>query len=164
MSGREDHLGETFAALASISLRLSMSLGQDGAFFPVTAASVQSRDGDVLRVLDAFLQRFQQALDQILRKLFPRLQAAVTLSDELLPVRELLENLHRAGVIASIDTWRELIEVRNRLTHDYALDPEERAAVLNEAWARVPDVLAQVDRARSYALRHKLIERTADDA
>lgn len=157
MSGRKTRLAETFDALAAISRRLALSLSEDSNVFPVDAASASSEDPATMRVLDAFLQRYSQTLDQLLRKLFPRLNAAIIGDDDLLPIRQVLESLHRAGVVESVSAWLELIEVRNRLTHEYALDPASRAAALNEAWDRAPALLAQVERARSYVERHELI-------
>ena len=158
MSTREVRLRETFDALTAIGRRLTQSLEEDCGCFPVTPERAESDDPGITKTLDAFLQRFNQTLDHVLRKLFPRLQAAISGSDELLPVRELFENLHRAGIIEDIDAWRELLEVRDRLTHDYALDPLERAATLNDAWMRASALLAQIDRAHGYALQHKLID------
>lgn len=158
MTARSTRLRETFDALEAIGWRLQLSLTEDGRYFPITPHSASSRDPDTVRALDAFLQRFNQALDHVLRKLFPRLQAAISADDELLPVTALFEALHRAGVIESVEEWRELIEVRNRLTHDYALDAVERADVLNDAWSRAPALLEQLGRAESYVRRHELIE------
>ena len=157
MNTRERRLAETFDALAPIARRLTSSLDDDSRYFPVTIDYAASNDAEALRALDAFLQRFNQLLDHLLRKLFPRLEALISADDDLLPVRQLFENLHRAAVIDNIDVWRELIEVRNRLTHDYALDPLERADAMNDAWMRAPVLLAQIDRARAYVERHGLL-------
>ena len=157
MTDRRTRLAETYEALAAIGWRLSLSQREDAAYFPVDAASASSRDPATVRVLDAFLQRYNQTLDHVLRKLFPRLNAAIIGDDDLLPIREVLESLDRAGVIDSVSAWLELIEVRNRLTHEYALDPVSRAAALNDAWSRTPCLLAQIARARTYGEHHHLI-------
>ena len=153
---REERLVETLAALTAIGRRLASSLRDDAGIFPISAADAASEDDALTKSLDAFLQRFNQALDHILRKLFPRLQAAITASDDPLTMRELLDSLHRVGVIEDIQTWLELIEVRNRLTHEYALDPAARAGALNDAWSRAPALLAQLERAHTYVAAHKL--------
>ena len=158
VSARDDRLRQTFDALAAIGTRLALPVRDDANWFPVTSEGAASNEPDMMKAIDAFLQRFTQALDHVLRKLFPRLQAAISGDDELLPVRELFENLHRAGVIETVSEWRELLEVRNRLTHEYAMDAIERAATLNDAWSRAPALLTQIERARLYAEHHKLIE------
>lgn len=158
MTGREDRLRQTLDALAAIGRRLASSLADDVLMFPISAADAASDDTNVAKSLDAFLQRFAQTLDHIWRKLFPRMQAAIAGSNDLLTMRELLDTLHRATVIADVRTWLELIEVRNRLTHEYALDPTERAAAINDAWSRAPVLLEQVAHARRFAVTRKLID------
>ena len=160
MKTREQRLRETVGALAAIGRRLSSSLEDEVDTFPLTPADAASDDHALTKSLDAFLQRFNQMLDHMLRKLFPRVQAAIAASDELLTVRELLENLHRASVIADVQSWLELIEVRNRLTHEYALDSIERAAALNDAWHRAPMLLDQLERTQRYILQHRLVGET----
>jgi hypothetical protein len=157
VSARAERLRETFDALEAIGRRLSLSIDEDAGLFPVASGDAASHDIHALRALDAFLHRFTQLLDHLLRKLFPRLQAAISDDDELLPVRALLENLHRAGIVEDPTGWLELIEVRNRLTHEYAMSPDERATALNDAWSRAPALLAQIEDARRYARRHDLL-------
>ena len=158
MSLEHRRLIETFDAVTAISRRLSSSITGDAQYFPVTPERAAAGDADAEKAFDAFLQRFNQMLDHMLRKLFPRLQAVISADDELLPVLQLIETLHRANVIDDVGAWKELIEVRNRLTHEYALDPAERATALNDAWTRAPLLLAQLQRARSYAERHGLLK------
>lgn len=157
MSDRGERLSETIAALTAIGRRLTSSLREEAALFPLSSADAASEDIALMKSLDAFLQRFNQALDQVLRKLFPRVQAAITSSDELLTMRELLDSLHRIGLIQEVQDWLEMIEVRNRLTHEYALDAEERAAALNDAWSRAPALIEQIERTRDFAVARKLV-------
>ena len=161
MSTGDRKLKVAFQALKSILERLSLSLDEDATFFPVTAASVKTRKNDEAKTRDAFLQRFQQAADHLLRKLFPRLQAAISGNLDILPIGELLQELDRAGLIEDAGTWKQILELRNRLTHDYALDAEESAESLNEAWRRAPYLIRHYHSALAYAERHSLIDKAA---
>jgi hypothetical protein len=47
--------------------------------------------------------------------------------------------------------WRELRELRNRLTHEYADQLGKDVAVLNELWDALPHLLAIEDHVRRFA-------------
>ena len=158
MNDVETRLRQAFVALQSIQSRLALSLADDARWFPVTPQGLEGEDHDAVRARDAFLQRFGQATDHVLRKLFPRLQAAITGSTELLTIRELLEALHRAELIDAPQTWMEVLELRNSLIHEYALRREELADALNDAWRRAPVIMRQIDAARAFADRRGLLQ------
>lgn len=157
MIGPADRLRQALDALQPIERRLSFSLSDDRRFFPVSASDLKSDDHEAIKARDAFLQRFGQATDHVLRKLFRRMQAAITGSLELLTVRELFNALHRVGLVESPQVWMEFIELRNRLIHDYALDPDELATALNDAWYRAPILLQQIESARAFARSRGLL-------
>lgn len=158
MTSLGDRLALALIALDRIGGRLSLSLESGSGTFPVSAATVRDDRGQHGLVRDAFLQRFQQAADHLLRKLFPRVQAAIEGVADLQPIRDTLELLHRADVVDDIAPWLTLIELRNRLTHDYALSDAELAEDLNAAWHMAPVILAQIQRVRTYALAHNLLD------
>lgn len=156
MSALGDRLAVALIALERIGARLALSLSADGGAFPVTPTTVRSDIYALER--DAFLQRFQQASDHMLRKLFPRTQAAITGSADFQPMRDSLEALHRARIIDDPEPWMVLLELRNRLTHEYTLSDAELAQDINAAWDLSPMILAQIDRIRAYALQHDLLD------
>lgn len=157
MTGAADRLRRAIDASRAIGRRLELSIVEDGRWFPVGPEDLAGVDHDAIRARDAFLQRFGQATDHVLRKLFPRLQAEVTGAFEVLTVRELLEALHRIGVVDAPRTWMEFLEVRNRLIHDYALDPQELADSLNDAWRRAPILVRQIEAVAAFARDHRLL-------
>lgn len=158
MSTIGDRLAVAFVALGRIGARLRASLERDAAAFPVTPSTVRRVDADAATARDAFLQRFQQTSDHLLRKLLPRSLAAIDGSAEFRPMRDMLDALERAGAIDSPDPWLTLIELRNRLIHEYALSDQELAADLNDAWVMAPWLLDQIARMRDYALAHNLLD------
>lgn len=153
-----DRLAQALVALERIGRRLQSSLDDDGALFPVTPETVRSGRADAARAQDAFLQRFQQAGDHMLRKLFPRTVASLQGSADFLPIIDTLDVLHRAGLIDDPAIWGTLIDLRNRLIHDYALTDVELADDLNTAWSLAPVLIDQVARIRAYALDHSLLD------
>lgn len=157
MTSLAERLALTLGALPPMEARLRLSLEDDARWFPVTVEALGDGDVGGLRARDAFLQRFQQTGDHLLRKLFPRLLAAIEASAEPLPFVDMLERLHRFGLLDDPVDWGTLSELRNRLVHDYALEQGELAQDLNLAWAMSPVILAQIARIRTYAIDHHLV-------
>ena len=157
MNALHNRLDVTLDSLLPVEQRLRSSLLDDRAWFPITAQSLMDGNVDAQRVRDAFLQRFQQASDLLLRKLFPRLLAVIEASPEPVPFVDVLERLHRFGLLDEPHDWATLNELRNRLVHDYVLDRDELAEDFNLAWAMSDAVLGQIDRLRRYAIDHHLL-------
>lgn len=128
--------------LAGPTRRLNLSLQRDASLFPLEPTSFD--DEAALLAIDAFLQRFQQVVDLTLRKLFPKLVAALKLREERVALRPVLDRLEREGLIESADWCSELNELRNRLVHEYAMSPEQRATELNTAWRYAPKLVEQL--------------------
>ncbi len=128
--------------------RLRLSLESDSQLFPLQPSRFD--DDAVLLAIDAFLQRFQQVVDLTLRKLFPKLLAALELREERVALRPVLDRLEREGLIESADWWSELNELRNRLVHEYAMSPEQRAIELNTAWRYAPELVEQLAAIRQH--------------
>jgi hypothetical protein len=138
--------------LAGPARRLRLSLDRDHSLFPLQGGAF---DDDVaLLTIDAFLQRFQQVVDLTLRKLFPKLVAALELREERVALRPVLDRLEREGLIESADWWSELNELRNRLVHEYAMAPDQRAAELNKAWSYAHGLLEQLEAIRRHLERN----------
>lgn len=56
----------------------------------------------------------------------------------------------------------EFVILRNALTHEYGIDGDVLARRLNAVDARLPDVLATLDRARAYVETHRLLPEAGD--
>jgi hypothetical protein len=157
VNSQANRLRLALEAMEGMEVRLNLSLTEDAAMFPVTATALESPDSELIKTLDAFLKRFEQTADHLLRKLFPLTIAAADASREVLPFRDVLDRLHRFSLIDEPATWVSLNELRNRLVHDYALDNEELAADLSAAWHLSPMLLQQVSTLRQYASEHGLL-------
>lgn len=145
MNSRQVRLGETFEVIGGPLARLGRSLRDDG---PAILKSEPDKIGHDLLATDAFLQRFQQVADLTMRKLFPRLLAVLESSDALHPFGVVLDRLDGYEVLSDVPWWIELNEVRNRLTHEYAMPADQRAAELAAAWQAALRLFAEVVRIR----------------
>jgi hypothetical protein len=145
VTSRQTRLSETFAAVGGPLVRLEQSLQQDGA---AIAKRESDKSGHDQLATDAFLQRFQQVTDLTLRKLFPRLLAALENSDVRHPFGAMLDRLDGYEILSDVPWWIELNEIRNRLTHEYAMSDDARAAEIAKAWAAAGRLHAEIIRVR----------------
>ena len=116
-----------------VAVRLRSSLDDDrGELARAVAVDERLLDHALLNTLDAFIQRFQQAHEQISRRLFPTLYRA--LEAKRAPMyAELLDWLEAAELIGSATLWLDAAETRNKLVHDYPQSASERLSVLQDA-------------------------------
>lgn len=145
MNGRQVRLGDTFEAIGGPLARLDRSLRDDGGSIVMPE---HDKSGHDLLATDAFLQRFQQVTDLVLRKLFPRLLAVLENSDVRHPFGAVLDRLDGYEVLADVPWWLDLNEIRNRLIHEYAMTVEQRATEIGRAWAAAAMLRAEVVRLR----------------
>lgn len=157
MNDQAVRLRLAFEAMEGMEVRFNLSLAEDVAVFPVAAAALENPSSELTKTLDAFLKRFEQTTDHLLRKMFPLMIAAAEASREVLPFRDVLDRLHRFSLIDDPATWVSVNDLRNRLVHDYALDKEELAADLSAAWQISPMLLQQISILRQYASEHGLL-------
>jgi len=99
---------------------------------------------------ESLTSRYARTSDMILQKLF-RCLDAVELEDR----GTLLDVLHRAekrGLITSADAFREIRELRNEITHEYAT--ENLRPLFDSTLEHAPALLEIIRRARQYARRY----------
>lgn len=136
-------LGETFDALAGPLARLRRSLRDDAHALPDPERPEQT--DEQVDAVDAFLQRFQQTADLTLRKLFPRLLAVLEASDTKRAFASVLDRLDGYEVIDDVAWWTELNSIRNRLIHEYAMEPTARAIELARSWSAAGELVRRLD-------------------
>ncbi len=121
--------------------------------FPISPTWVAglNENMDEAETLEAFVSRFGRMQDTIGDKLVPR-----TLAAQAERVGSVLDNLavaERLGWVDNAAEWLTARELRNRLVHEYAEDPEALAADTLAAIRFVPMLLATYNRLRQAVLQ-----------
>jgi hypothetical protein len=120
------------------------------------AIDVDGEDEGAMRVVDAFIQRFQQLVEQMIRRLYPALYRRLE-ADHAPPLVTLLAYLEGNGLIDSEQRWATIIDLRNKLVHEYPLTEEERAAALHVIVGMVPAILADLAAAFRFITDNRLV-------
>ncbi len=105
--------------------------------------------GEVRRLLKAFVKSFEQLQDHLSRKLF-RAVVMVQAMHQLHGLggaalsRAIVDN---AATLVGFDArrWLEFTTVRNNLAHEYTMNFDQVAPVLNRAWQFMPEMIEVAD-------------------
>ena len=97
------------------------------------AIDAEEQDDALSETLDAFVQRYQQLVEHMTHRLYPAIFRLAQAGERPPFLGTLLTDFEGRGLLASADAWKARMELRNRLVHEYPLDPVDRAAALRGA-------------------------------
>ena len=120
------------ATTARLRDELKVGVAEACSLGVLTPERMRTMDAANRRVLLAFLKRFENAVEAG-RRLFRVSLVAVAEDVFDLSTLAILEGAEREGVLASAEGWRDVMRMRNKVAHEYAMTPEEAAAALVNA-------------------------------
>ena len=138
--------------------RLRDSIDYDAETLAAGIGAGDTASREQQRALDAFVQRYQQVFEHIAQRFFASVYRAAELGDRPPPLRTLLVWAEEVGLVASARVWSERAELRNRLVHEYPVEPEQRAIALTSAVAESRLILEEFDAALGYVDERRLLE------
>ena len=135
-----------------IASRLAASVDRVAPLFPLDAERVVRLTADEEEQLDAFLLRFASLAaavqDHVGRALL--LAEEESLAEASRKDQRLM--LEKLGALKPELGFDAIAKLRNRLVQSYPDDPERHADVLNEAYAKSPDLLWGLDGLIAYVM------------
>lgn len=131
--------------------RLQWAMQYLSQHFPMSANDLQQLNDVELAVLDQFSTRFAKLQDTMGAKLFPAVLELTKEQGQLVVFLDKLYRLEKIGAIVSADNWLLLREMRNEFSHDYPLDSELQAAILNKAYTLTSDLLNTLSHIETFA-------------
>lgn len=139
--------------------RLRSSIIDDKALLALaTTKSDVEWDKDLLRALDAFVQRFQQVHEHMTHRLYPAIYRLATVGDRPPPPTDLFRWAAEFGFLESGRVWVERTELRNRLTHEYPVDASDRAIDLQAAVEQSAAMLSELDLVLAHITDRNMLE------
>lgn len=108
---------------------------------PLTEEHFTTRNPDLISALDQFAYRFTKLQDVMSAQVFRRFAMDVLREPvESIPIIDILNLLERYGYLPSVERWQEIREIRNQITHEYSLEPDELIVTLGMAFAMVSEM------------------------
>ena len=162
MTRDQSRLLDAIATTRAAAERLRDSLRMGGAELAAAISLSPQDEPGALREVDAFVQRYQQVVEHVTHRLFGAIYRAEELGDRPPPLTRLFRYLESIAALDATEPWRVYLEIRNRLVHEYPLDPADRAQALTDAAEASIAILTDIDILFAYIGRRKLLE-TSDD-
>ncbi len=107
----------------------------------LTVGDFATRNPGLVAALDQFAYRFTKLQDVMSVQLFRRFALDILHEPvESLPVIDILNLLERYRYLPSALRWQEIREIRNQITHEYRLDPDELIITLKIAFGMVSEM------------------------
>ncbi len=114
--------------------RMDSSSRKMAPFMPLNQSRYDCLDEDEVEHIDQFLFRFLKLQDAIGQKLFKTILLVLKEEVENKPFLDILNRLEKLELISDTNTWIELRNIRNSLTHEYEDDSEEISYLINKIY------------------------------
>ena len=122
---------------------------------PLMPAHFEPRNPDLIAALDQFAYRFAKLQDTASTQLFRRFAVDVLAEPvEDAPVVDILNLLERYRLLPSAARWQEIRQMRNQISHEYALKPAELAVALELAFGMVGEMGQVVGHRAQHLVQH----------
>ncbi|HKK31930.1 MAG TPA: hypothetical protein VKA18_16215 [Alphaproteobacteria bacterium] len=149
----KDFLDEALAMAEAVAARLRESKKDLDGVLPTDAAALAELGNDDHRNIDALIKRVENLQDILPRRVFRALLMAEGEAVRGQPAAAIAERLEGRGAIVSAAQWKDLDDLRNRLSHDYPLNPDIQADRINGAYAAIAPLIGTLDQIRQYIAR-----------
>lgn len=112
--------------------RLNLAYERIKKYYPFKEKYFPLDNADDLAYLDMFTMRFSKLQDYMGEKLFPEVLNVLGNTHESLSYIDILNALEKNRVLESAAKWRELRNLRNKISHEYPNCYKEQCETLNK--------------------------------
>jgi hypothetical protein len=112
--------------------RLNVAFQKIKKYYPFNENKFPLENYEDLAFLDMFTGRFAKLQDYMGEKLFPEVLIIFGNTNQTLSYIDILNNLEKNGILESVKKWRELRELRNKISHEYPSSYKEQCETLNK--------------------------------
>ncbi len=128
----QDRARQTVAAAERILSSLTESLAEMDALAPLDEARLETLPVGERRTVDAFLKRFQDAVEAG-RRLFRVVLVLLDEDQSGLSAIDVMNMAEKYGVLPSALVWRDVVKARKEIAHGYAMTLAAAARAINAA-------------------------------
>lgn len=115
--------------------RLQYAKNELKTLFPLTQKSYENLTQENIQAIDQFIYRFSKLQDTVGEKLIKMVFTLYEENIEKFTFIDILNRLEKAELL-STQTWKELRDIRNELSHNYDDNPLESSVILNKVFEK----------------------------
>ncbi|MDP4840365.1 MAG: hypothetical protein NWR43_02135 [Alphaproteobacteria bacterium] len=112
--------------------RLNFAFSKIKSYYPFDAKHFPLKNYDDLAYLDMFTMRFAKLQDYMGEKLFPAVLNVLGNTHESLSYIDTLNALEKNHILESAAKWKDIRNLRNKISHEYPNCYEEQCRTLNQ--------------------------------
>jgi uncharacterized protein with HEPN domain len=112
--------------------RLNIAYEKIKKYYPFKEEYFPLKNTDDLAYLDMFTTRFSKLQDYMGEKLFPAVVNILANTSESLSYIDILNKLEKNHILQSSMKWRELRDLRNKISYEYPDSHSEQCETLNK--------------------------------
>ncbi len=126
---------------------------------PLDAERLASLGEPARTHVEAMLKKFDQFVDDLRRRAFRGVLTLAAEPVETMNQRQVFERLESLGCLDSVQAMLRMLDLRNRLAHEYPDQPDRQATAVTDVWQAIPELLAMLGTVRDYVVRTGLVAR-----
>lgn len=137
--------------------RAKYALNQIALLLPLEAQKIPKLTEDEIAYIDQMIYRYIKLQDAMGRKL---LRAILLYLDEDVENKAAIDMFNRSeqlGIIQNYDSWKEMRELRNELTHEYEEEDNDTAEKLNLLIDKLSEAEKYLNDIRTFLKNRKFI-------
>lgn len=123
---------------------------------PATLQSFGQRSM-IERVASKSVVKSVEQVEEQLARLFRTILQVRAIDTNGWYAQDIANHMEKIGIVADAATWVNVIKLRNRLVHDYPIDPQSQFSKLLEAYKAADFLRETAGRAIAYVKEHDLI-------
>jgi len=131
-------------------MRLSEAYEDMKQFMPLDIEKYESLKKDQIRIIDQYLFRFSKLQDSIGNKLFRNILAAIGEDIDNMPFIDIFNRLEKLSLVNDIESWFELRQIRNDLSHNYEDDKDELCEIINNIYLKKDQLFSYFHKIEKY--------------
>lgn len=125
-------LSEQLPSLRRIQAALASSVEQMASLGDLDESRFENLNDEERQRVDAFLKRFENGVEGG-RRLFRGALELIGEHDPTLSVRDIQNKAEKFGLIMSAGEWRQAVDARNEVSHEYGMNFDQAAEAVARA-------------------------------
>ncbi len=121
--------------------RMTYATGKMSGFMPLSVKKFNSLSDEEIGHIDQFVFRFSKLQDSMGKRLFPLILMSMGEDLEDMSFTDILNKLEKLKIINNAESWKELREIRNEISHEYSSEISYLVEGMNKLYQNASSII-----------------------